>query len=254
MRALCLLIITCTCGTAWPDTLNVAVASNFRPVLEKLAERFEQSSGHRLRISSAASGVLMQQIRYGADYQIFLSADKLRPQALYREGLASEPATYAIGQLALIARENSALPGDLNRESLAALLGSATERSVAIANPDTAPYGDAARALYQSLQLWQRTARSLVEAGNIAQAYLLVERGHAQLALTASALLKQGSLPGVTLPTDWYPAIHQQAALLQSASQHAAASQAFMQFLLSSDSQAFISQHGYLAATDAENP
>ncbi len=248
MRTTAALALFWLSGAVLADTVKVAVASNFRPTLELLAVEFRRQSGHELRISAAASGVLYQQLRHGADFQVLLSADAERPQALYRDSFGAQPPfTYALGRLALVAARGAELPDSADTMSVVALLAQAPARTVAIANPRVAPYGVAARSLYEKLGLWDSTADSRVEAGNIGQAYLLVQRGHARYGFVAQAQAQSGPLRALTLPAAWHPSIEQQGLLLQSAADHAA-SREFVAFMQSEPAQAIIERAGYTRA------
>src|SRR6056297_2187391 len=114
------------------DSLTLAVAANFKPVLQRLNEDFKHDTGIEIRLSSASSGVLATQILHGAPFDVFFSADAERPAQLIAGGLAAADASfcYASGRLALVGGQLA----DLARAT----------SSVAIANPATAPYGTAA--------------------------------------------------------------------------------------------------------------
>lgn len=244
--AVYMLTLLCLSSThAWGDTVKVAVASNFRPTLEKLAQPFESRHGHRLRISAAATGVLYQQIRHGADFHVFLAADSEHPQKLADEGRAAgEPFTYALGRLALAGAKGVELPASADTMSVVKVLAGAPERSVAIANPRVAPYGAAAEAVYRHLGLWESTADSRVEGSNIGHTYLLLHRGHARYGFVALSQVQESPLPALLLPADWYPPIRQRGVLLQSAADHSA-SRAFVDFLRSDSARAIIEADGY---------
>ena len=87
LRLMLLLTISSLWVAASAAQLKVAVAANFKPTLETLAKTFEQETGHRLLISAASSGVLYNQIVYGAPFDVFLSADVERPIRLEAQGL-----------------------------------------------------------------------------------------------------------------------------------------------------------------------
>ncbi len=102
IAALLLAISVCWGAVGWADDIRVAVASNFLTTAQQLVKAFEAQSAHHVQLSAASSGKFFAQIRQGAPYDIFLSADAERPQRLFREGIGQQPPiTYALGQLVL---------------------------------------------------------------------------------------------------------------------------------------------------------
>ena len=142
-------------------SINVAVAANFAAPLQKLLPEFEAASGIKVRVSVGSSGALFAQIQHGAPYDLFLSADSKRPQALVASGRVTVSAvqTYAVGHLALV--------GNINGLSDPQLM--AAGNRVAIAEPDIAPYGRAAKQLLEQAGLWEQLAPRLIRGTNIQQ-------------------------------------------------------------------------------------
>ena len=149
-----LLALALTSGAvAEGATLHIACAANFRSTLAQLAEQYQAERGQRVLISSGSTGALYAQIVNGARFDLLLAADTWRPQRLAEQGLALESSlqTYAVGQLGLVS--HSPLPASASAGTIRSLLGEDGAR-VALANPDTAPYGSAARQALQQLGLW----------------------------------------------------------------------------------------------------
>ena len=196
------------------DSLQVAVASNFRAPLQALAERFNQESGSDVRISSGSTGKLYAQIVHGAPYDLFLAADSRRPELLEKAGLAVAGSrfTYAVGRLALWSMD-PALIGDN-----AKVLGSGAYKRLAVANPKTAPYGRAALEVLARLDLLQQARPRLVFGENVGQAFQFVFSGNAKLGLVALAQIdnarfrQRGSR--FLIPGSWHQPIRQQAVVL----------------------------------------
>jgi molybdate transport system substrate-binding protein len=224
---------------------TVAVASNFAVPARELAERFEERTGNRLTISSAATGKLYAQIVNGAPFDVLLAADRQRPKLLEEDGWGVEGSrfTYAVGSLVLWSRD----PAYAGRNCLGALAAIGT-RKLAIANPLTAPYGLAARQYLQAAALWDGVEPQLVFGENIAQALHFVATGNAALGLIAAAQAEDQRLPQATcrvpIPTDTHEPIEQQAILLKRAAANAAAAE-FLQFLGSPAGRAMITAYGY---------
>ncbi len=166
--------------------LTVAVASNALKPVSEIARLFEQESGLKIRIVHGSTGKLYTQIAQGAPFDIFLAADRERPELLASNGFArGEPFTYARGSLALwTARTDLNLTG----RAKAALSGDEVLR-VAIANPDTAPYGRAAVEALKALGILTDINKKLVYGENVAQAFAFAATGNADVAIIALSVL-----------------------------------------------------------------
>ena len=140
------LLITLVSPLASAATIRVAVAANFKPVLDVLAEQFEQKHNARVLVSSASSGILYNQITHGAPFDLFLSADDELPARLEQDGLIvpGSRQTYAYGRLVLW----SHLDNPLTLTTLDKYKG-----RLAIANPALAPYGLAAQQTLEKMNL-----------------------------------------------------------------------------------------------------
>lgn len=226
--------------------LTLAVASNFRETAEEIARRFTTETNIPVRLSFGSTGKLYAQIRYGAPFDVFLAADAARPIRLEEEGYVASASrvTYAIGTLHLVSTDE-ALRG---RDCLQALqLGEF--RRVAIANPDTAPYGRAARTYLESTGLWESVRLRAIQGENIAQTMQFVATGNATLGLIATAQVNGRIAPRLTcsavVPKEHYAAIVQQAVVL-AASKNLVEAQQFLQFLGSEGARQQITADGYL--------
>lgn len=177
--------------TSNTNTLSIATASNFRPVLEKLSEAFSNQQSvdqvdHQINISSASSGVLYAQILQGAPFQIFFSANESFPKKLVAGGYG-EPetlATFAIGKLVLVSRNKG--DGFINENPVEILFKA---QRIAIANPRTAPYGEAAIEVLENLGVIEESKPKLVMGNNIAQAWQFFHSGNADVAIVAASLI-----------------------------------------------------------------
>ena len=225
------------------DEVRVAVAANFTAPLEKIAAEFARDTGHRLIVSSGSSGKLYAQIRNGAPFEVFLSADET-PARLEHEGLAVSGTrfTYAIGKLVLW----SPKPGYV--DSRGEVLKSGDFKHLAVANPKLAPYGRAAQELMEKKGLWQSVQPRLVMGENITQTYQFAATGNAELGLVAlSQIRKAGGEPQGSfwvVPQSLYSPIRQDAALLANGKGRTAAGQ-FLKYLKSAKATAIIQRFGY---------
>lgn len=226
------------------DEVRAAVAANFTTAIKKLAPLYEQKTGNKLLASFGASGQLYAQISNGAPFDVFLSADDSTPKKLIAEGgaLADSYFIYARGRLALW----SSTPGYVDADGK--ILHSDTFVKLAIANPKTAPYGQAATEALNALGLLDKLSPKFVTGENIAQTQQFVSTGNVELGFIALAQVK--ALPAVDRGSYWLvPAtLHQpieQGAVLLTRSKNNEAAAAFLAFLKSPEANAVIRDLGY---------
>ena len=184
-----------TASFAAPLKLRVAAASDLKFALTALVKSFTLATGTEIDLQFGSSGNFAQQIQQGLPLDLFLSADEgyvltLAKAGLTQGGVQGTGALYATGRVALILPKNSAiqLPKTESeaRQMLAAQLQ--TVRKFAIANPEHAPYGRAAKEALQNLGLWELLQSKLVLGDNISQATQFVTSGAAQAGITALSL------------------------------------------------------------------
>ena len=232
------------CGAVASEELLIAVASNFSGPMAELAKRFEAQTGHNIQVAYGSSGRLFAQIRSGAPFQVFLSADQDKPARLAELGLADSASrfTYASGELVLWSADSSREVRDLN-----ALLSPDVHR-IALANPRLAPYGAAAAEALDELGLSAQLSGKIVQGENIAQTFQFVESGNAQLGLVARSqvLSLTETRAGATwvVPDHLYRPIRQDAVLLNRAIGCEVCSE-FLRFLREDAQRALISASGY---------
>jgi molybdate transport system substrate-binding protein len=231
-------------GPALAGRTLVAVAANFARTTEKLAQMFHQRTGHQVRISIGSTGQLYAQIVQGAPFEVFLAADKARPRRLEARGLivAKSRYTYAQGRLVLW----SPRPGLVDARGQ--VLKSGAFKHLALADPTTAPYGEAAREVLVKLKLWRRLGPRLVRGHSVSQTFQFVAGGAAELGFIA---LSQLSGPAAKVggsrwlpPRAWYRPLDQQAVLLKRGQNNPAAV-AFWRFLRSPEARRAILSFGY---------
>lgn len=233
------------CSSASAGDALVAVAANFSETANHLATHFEDTSEHTLTITTGSTGKLYAQIRHGAPFDILLAADQHRPRLLETssQAVAGSRFTYAIGRLTLWSP-------DPNRISAAgpAILRDGAFDKLAIANPDLAPYGAAARETLKALGLFGTLRQRIVMGENIGQAHALVATGNADVGFVALSHVlsprnrQKGSRWDV--PQHLYAPIRQDAVLLNRGSNNPAA-HAFLDYLKSKESRGVIESFGY---------
>ncbi|MFA0813225.1 molybdate ABC transporter substrate-binding protein [Microbulbifer epialgicus] len=218
--------------------LRVAVAASFRPALEQVLPEFERRSACTIQLSSGSSGVLYQQVLHRAPFDLFLSADRERPELLEKQGgvLADSRHTYALGLLALWHPKSE---WDMEQ-----LLQQWPDKIV-IADPKVAPFGTAARQALESLGLWEEKRIQLARAHNAGQAYLMLDSGNARMGFVAASQMRAAGRDHFwLLPQYLYNPIEQQLVIpLQS--RHPKEAKALANYLRSAEVQAQLRHLGY---------
>ena len=238
LAALCLITLRAEAGE-----VRVAVAANFAAPMKEIAAQFQADTGHTVQASFGSTGKFYAQIRNGAPYDVFLSADDETPRRLASEGFADRATafTYAQGKLVLWSRN----PGTVDARG-AVLKGSFGK--LAIANPKLAPYGLAAQETLRKLGLWEAEQGRLVLGENIGQTMQFVDTGAADLGFVAmSQTLKDGKPAGGSswvVPQSLYAPIRQDAIVLAKPQDRAAAD-AFVAYLKGAKARGVIQSYGY---------
>ncbi|MDR2880678.1 MAG: molybdate ABC transporter substrate-binding protein, partial [Azoarcus sp.] len=223
---------------------TVAVAANFTAPMQALAAGFEQETGHKAVLSFGASGAFYAQIKNGAPFDVFLSADDTTPARLEKEGDAVPGSrfTYAIGTLVLW----SAKEGFVDDKG--EVLKKGAFRHLSIADPGKAPYGAAAVETLMELGRYDTLKSRFVTGNNIAQAHQFVFTRNAELGFVAfSQVYKDGKLTSGSawiVPENLHTPILQDAVLLAKGRNNPAAS-ALLQYLKGPKAAATIKSYGY---------
>lgn len=228
-----------------PPLARLAVASNFADAARQLGKAYSKQTGHRIEVSAASTGKLYAQIHNGAPFDVFVSADASTPRRLADEGLADGNTVYdyATGRLVLWSRD----PGKVTDGE--ALLRKGNIEKLAIANPELAPYGEAARESLDYVRRWVELQPRLVLGENVGQAMQFTISGAAPLGLLPRSLVvqarKQGKPgSGWEVPASWHSPIVQSAVLLKQGYRNPAA-RGFLKYLQSPAAQRQIRALGY---------
>jgi molybdate transport system substrate-binding protein len=231
-------------SAASAEQIHAAVAANFLAPFKEVVNRFEHISGHRVIVSSGSSGKIFAQIQNGAPFQVFLSADQAKPEALEKAGLAAPGSrfTYATGTLVLWSTRPGFVDEDFTR------LKNRDFNKLALANPRLAPYGAAAVEVLENLKLEDATRAKWVQGESIAQTYQFVASGNADLGFVALSQImnrrhiREGS--SSVIPDKLYSPIRQDAVLLKSGKDNSSA-KALLNYLRSEEARGIILAHGY---------
>lgn len=230
---------------AYAETTLVAVAANFAGATTAIATEFKAETGHEAQITTGSTGKLYAQITEGAPFDVLLSADAKTPEKLIAEGnaVADSNFTYAIGGLTLWSVDAGLIGADAKVS-----LASDKVRFIAIANPDLAPYGVAAKEALTSLGLWDEVQPKIVLGQNIGQVFAMATAGAADAAFVARSALVGPDAPTtgsrLDVPQDLFTPIRQNAVLLIKGKDNTAAI-AFLAFLKGQKARDIIASFGY---------
>ena len=236
-------LVSCAAG----QEITVAAAADMNAVLPELAARYTKQTGLATKLSFGSSGNLANQIRNGAPFDVFFSADEEYPKQLAADGLAVRDSLYryAVGRLVLWVPTESTL--DLQKLGMTALMDPSIKKC-SIANPQHAPYGRAAEAALRHLGIYDQVASKLVLGENVAQAAQFVESGNAQAGLIA---LSHALAPALKnkgrywiVPVDSYPTLNQ-AAVVLSSSKRPDAARKFLEFVRSPEATSLLEAYGF---------
>ncbi len=228
------------------DTIQVAAASDLVFCLEALNAEFKKvEPSVDVKVSTGSSGNFFAQIQHGAPYDVFLSADMRYPRELAAAGRADGATLtpYAIGRIVLWTTRP-----DLDlANGLAVLRGNEVKR-FAIANPDHAPYGRAARQALERAKLWDAVAGRLVLGENISQTAQFVETGNADAGVVALSLVLAPRLAGVgrfvEIPMSEHEPLEQGAVLTRRGAENGAARR-YLAFLKSREARVIFDRFGF---------
>ncbi len=216
--------------------LLVAAAADLAPLETALTRGYAASGGGEIRFVFGSSGMLARQIENGAPYDLFLCANEkiVQDLAAAKRLMPDSVASYATGRLGLWG----------SRETPARLAGltDAKLRLIAIANPDHAPYGAAARALLEHAGLWTQLQPKILLGENVRQAYEYARTGNADAVITSWTLLKAESGARL-LPETGYPPIRQSGGIVRG-TQREQQARGFLTFLLGPAGQAILAAGG----------
>lgn len=234
-----LLLPFCT----FAQDLKVAIAANLQDVIKILGNDFTRKTKIKIEPIIGASGNLTNQIKNGAPFDIFLSADMAFPQDLDKTGFTtSKPVVYALGSLIICSNQN------LDLSHWEQLLQSNSIKKIAVANPETAPYGKAAKEVLERKNLLQKIQPKIVYGESISQVNIYITTGVAEIGFTTEALIsdaanKQKLYWKKINPAD-YQAIQQGMVILKHAANTPQAAQ-FFKYMQSASAKSILKKYGY---------
>jgi len=246
LAALAFLVIgVCAAAEGSEREPVIAAAASVRFALQDVAAAFYLETGQRVRLSFGSSGNLARQVRAGAPYDVFLSADPRYVEELARDGFALDAGkNYLLGRLALVVPRGSPLAVDGSLADLRLALSDGRLKHFAIANPEHAPYGQRAEQVLRRVELWDAIRARLVFGENVGQAAQFAVSGNADGgiigAALASALTDRAS--AALIPKQWHAPLHHRAVLLNARS---ASARSFYEYLSSANARTLFRKHGF---------
>lgn len=238
LMMLCSVVVTA-------EPLTVAVAANVEYAFDDLAVEFRKETGIEVQGVFSSSGIITSQVRNGAPFDVFISADTEFPNALYTDGLTvTKPKVYAYGVLVLWTTKAFDLSKGLP------LLSDANIQKIAIANPKLAPYGRAAAQALESAKLNTAVESKLVYGESITQAIQFVDSGAADIGFVAKSLVISPELIGkgkwVDVPKTSYQPIAQAVVVLKHSTEtQSESANKFVDFLFTPKARAIFEKFGY---------
>lgn len=249
-RALALFIVvlvlvsstTCRSSPSAPVTLTVSAAADLTPAFEELGKLFEDQTGIRVTFNFGSTGQLTQQIEQGAPVDLLAAANVRFVEELERQNLIlpDTKALYAQGRITIWTRSDS----PLKLEQLQDLVNPEVRR-IAIANPEHAPYGEAARQALQSAGIWDRVSSRLVFGENISQTLQFAETGNVDAAIVALSLSVNSEGRWVLISDQLHQPLNQALAVIKS-TRHEAEARRFAAFINSPQGRPIMRKYGFV--------
>ena len=238
----CLGTLACwSCTSHEKAKVTIASAANMQFAIADITKAFESKTGISTELTVSSSGKLTAQIKAGAPFDIFVSADMKYPMQLFEEGMAREkPKVYAAGKLVLWSLKEDV-------ETDLAHIKPEHFQHLALANPKTAPYGRAAMETLEHYGLLTAFKGKLVFGESISQTNQFIISGAAEAGFTAKSVVLSKEMKGKGHWTEIDPAVYrkiEQGVLLLDSSQQEA--KQFYRFLFSEQAREILKNYGYL--------
>lgn len=232
------------CQNKSSEKLTIATAANVQFAMQELTQLFSEESGIEAEIILGSSGKLLVQIKEGAPYDVFVSANMKYPNELLKVGLAEhKPEVYAKGKLVLWSMVEGISP-------TIELLKTDEVKHIAMANPKTAPYGVATEQLLNAKSMYSQIENKLVFGESISQTNQFIISGAAEAGFTAMSVVMSPEMQGkgkwIELDTKEYTPIEQGAVVIKKKDKNTKTAQQFYAFLFSPKAQNVLKKYGYI--------
>jgi molybdate transport system substrate-binding protein len=225
-----------------PVTLTVSAAADLNYVFPELGKLWQQETGNQVTFNFGSTGQLAQQIERGAPVDVFAAANKKFVEDLDKKGLmrSETKALYGVGRITLWQKEGS----NLEIKDIKDLAKPEVQR-VAIANPDHAPYGIAAREALQSVGLWDAIQPKLVLGENVKQTQQYAETGNVDVAIVALSISVNKPGKWTLISSDLHKPLEQMLALPKNAP-HPEAAKQFATFINGEKGRPLMRKYGFV--------
>ncbi len=243
----CLMVLM-ACQQRQTRKLNIAVAANMQFAIKELSRAFTSRTGVPCELIVSSSGKLTAQIKAGAPFDVFLSADMKYPVELFKTGFATKaPQIYAYGELVIWTMKEGIPP------ALATLKNPAI-RHVALSNPEMAPYGAAAMEVLKRAGLYEHIKDKLVYGESISQTNQFIISKSAEIGFTAKSVVLSPEIKGkgtwMDINKNSYSPIAQGVVLIKQDDAEQNDAEKFLAFLLSAEARKILKDHGYSVKQD----
>lgn len=230
-------------ASAFAQNVKVAASANLQSIIKVLGQDFKQKTGITIEPIVGSSGNLTTQMKNGAPYDVFLSADMSFPEVLFKEGFsAKKPVVYTLGSLIICSNQ------DIGFENWDRLLMTERIKKIAVANPSIAPYGKAAEEALKGKGILNDIKPKIVYGESISQINTYITTGVVDLGFTTQALVKDPAnktkLYWKEIDPKTYAPIEQGMILLKHADGNSGAMK-FYQYILSPAAKAIFAEYGY---------
>ena len=233
-------------GLCVAQNLTVATAADLQFAMQDIVDQFQRQTGKQVRVIYGSSGNFFQQLQNGAPFDMFFSANLDYPKKLESAGLA-EPGSYyeyAKGKIVLWVPTGS----KINVKSGLSVLLEPSVRKIAVANPQHAPYGQAAVAAMQKAGVYEKVKEKFVLGENVSQTASFVMSGAADVGIVALSLALSPNMKGkgdfTVIPQDQYPPIKQASVILSSSKNKDIAKQ-FLSFIKTAVAAETMKRYGF---------
>jgi molybdate transport system substrate-binding protein len=248
VKSILLGFLTLYISTAIAQTApTVAAASDLKFAVEEIAANYKADKGQDVKLVFGSSGVLWQQTKNGAPFSLLMSADEAYVDDLSKNGLTVDEGTlYAIGRIVLLQKNGGSIQLGTDKDALMKAIQAA--KKIAIANPDHAPYGRAAKEYLISMGVWDLAQPKLVFGENISQATMFALTGSADFAISALSLASspqiQAQSSSVLIPDGLHKPLKQKMALIKNT---APSAKDFYLYLQEPKSKQVMRRYGFVA-------
>ncbi|MEM7485014.1 MAG: molybdate ABC transporter substrate-binding protein [Bacteroidota bacterium] len=225
------------------EKITIAAAANMRYAIEELTYTFTKETGIQCDLVISSSGTLTAQIKEGAPYDVFISADTKYPNDIYTSGLAKNPPKiYAYGKLVLWTMTKNIVPS-------ISILNEDRIDHIAVANPKIAPYGKAAISVLNHYKLLDKIEGKLVYGESISQTNQFILSASAELGFTSLSVVLAPELKEkgtwIELESHLYEPIAQSVVQITHEKVNANSSKKFYDFLFSKKAKEILKNFGY---------